>query len=99
MNEKRLTVIVYGCDRKIWRGGPLQLRISDIFASGGPRPLYKGGPSSRQSNCNCSCPSMRDRCTGLPFQLPTIVLHGSFFGGLISSAVKGRLRSMTSSCG
>ena len=42
MNDKRLTVILYGCDRNIWRGGPLQLRISDVFAAGGPRLLYEG---------------------------------------------------------
>lgn len=42
MNEKRLTVILYGCDRNIWRGGPLELRISDVFAAGGPRLLYEG---------------------------------------------------------
>ena len=42
MIEKRLTVILYGCDRNLWRGGPLQIRVTDVFASGGPRPLYQG---------------------------------------------------------
>ncbi len=42
MSDKRLTVILYGCDRAIWRGGPVDLRIVDIFAAGGPRPLYEG---------------------------------------------------------
>ncbi len=31
MSEKRLTVILYGCDRITWRGGPVDLRISDLF--------------------------------------------------------------------
>ena len=42
MSDKRLTVILYGCDRAIWRGGPVDLRIDDVFAAGGPRPLYEG---------------------------------------------------------
>ena len=42
MNDKRLTVILYGCDRNTWSGGPLQLRVADVFAAGGPRPLYEG---------------------------------------------------------
>ena len=42
MSDKRLTVILYGCDRAIWRGGPVDLRIVDIFAAGGPRPSVRG---------------------------------------------------------
>jgi hypothetical protein len=42
VTEKRLTVILYGRDRNLWRGGPLQIGVSDLFASGGPRPLYQG---------------------------------------------------------
>ena len=42
MTEKRVTVILYGCDRNLWDGGPLRIRVSDLFASGGPRGVYQG---------------------------------------------------------
>ena len=39
MIEKRVTAIVYGSDRNLWSGGPLQIRVSDLLAAGGPRLL------------------------------------------------------------
>ena len=42
MIEKRVTVILYGCDRNLWSGGPLQIRVSDLFAAGGPKVLSSG---------------------------------------------------------
>jgi hypothetical protein len=42
VTEKRLTVILYGCDRNLWRGGPLKILVSDLFASGGPRHVHQG---------------------------------------------------------
>ena len=42
MIEKRVTVILYGSDRNLWRGGALQIRVSDLFAAGGPRLLSQG---------------------------------------------------------
>ena len=40
--EKRLTVILYGCDRNLWDGGPLQIRVTDLFGFGRPRDIYVG---------------------------------------------------------
>ena len=42
MIGKRVTVILFGSDRNLWRGGPLQIRVSDLFASGGPRNHLRG---------------------------------------------------------
>jgi hypothetical protein len=70
MNEKRLTVIVYGCDRKIWRGGPLQLRISDIFASGGPRLLYEGRAEQSTIELQLQLPFDAGQVYGFTFSAP-----------------------------
>ena len=42
MTDKRLTVVLYGCDRNLWTGGPLGIRVTDIFARGGPRLIREG---------------------------------------------------------
>src|SRR5687768_14380547 len=39
MLEKRVTAILYGSDRNLWAGGPLQIRVVDLLAAGGPRLL------------------------------------------------------------
>ena len=39
MTEKHLTVILYGSDRNLWNGAPVQVRVTDLFAPGGPRLL------------------------------------------------------------
>ena len=70
MNEKRLTVIVYGCDRKTWRGGPLQVRISDIFAAGGPRPLYEGRAEQSTLEMQLQLPFDAGQVYGFSFSAP-----------------------------
>ena len=70
MNDKRLTVIVYGCDRKIWRGGPLDLRISDIFAAGGPRPLYEGRAEQSTVELQLQLPFDAGQLYGFTFSAP-----------------------------
>jgi hypothetical protein len=42
MTSKRVTAILHGCDRNLWQGGPLKVRISDLFAAGGPKLKYEG---------------------------------------------------------
>jgi hypothetical protein len=37
MTDKRLTIIMHGADRELWRGGQLRVTVTDIFAAGGPR--------------------------------------------------------------
>jgi hypothetical protein len=70
MNDKRLTVIVYGCDRKTWGGGPLQLRISDIFAAGGPRLLYEGRAEQSTIELQLQLPFDAGQVYGLTFSAP-----------------------------
>lgn len=70
MNDKRLTVILYGCDRTIWRGGPLDLRISDIFAAGGPRPLYEGRSQEATIELHLQLPFDAGQVYGFTFSAP-----------------------------
>jgi hypothetical protein len=43
VTEKRLTVVLYGSDRNLWTGGPLNIRVTDLFARGGARVMHEGG--------------------------------------------------------
>jgi hypothetical protein len=70
VTEKRLTVIVYGCDRNLWRGGPLQILISDVFASGGPRPLYKGKTEESTMELRLQLPFDAGQVYGFTFSAP-----------------------------
>ena len=70
MTEKRLTVILYGCDRNLWRGGPLTIRVSDVFASGGPRMLYQGKTEESTLELRLQLPFDAGQVYGLTFSAP-----------------------------
>jgi hypothetical protein len=70
MSEKRLTVILYGCDRNTWRGGPLDLRITDVFARGGPRPLYEGRSEESTIELRLQLPFDAGQVYGFTFSAP-----------------------------
>lgn len=70
MNDKRLTVILYGSDRNLWRGGPLQLRISDLFAAGGPRLLYEGRSEEATIDLKLQLPFDAGQVYGFTFSAP-----------------------------
>ena len=70
MSDKRLTVILYGCDRAIWRGGPLDLRIVNIFAAGGPRPLYEGRSQEATIDLRLQLPFDAGQVYGFTFSAP-----------------------------
>ena len=70
MSEKRLTVILYGCDRNTWRGGPLDLRISDVFARGGPRLLYEGRSEESTIELRLQLPFDAGQVYGFTFSAP-----------------------------
>ena len=70
MNEKRLTVILFGCDRNTWRGGPLDLRITDVFARGGPRPLYEGRSEAATLELKLQLPFDAGQVYGITFNAP-----------------------------
>ncbi|MEO5896975.1 MAG: M15 family metallopeptidase [Vicinamibacterales bacterium] len=40
--EKRVTVILYASDRSLWTGATLQVTVTDLFASAGPRIVFRG---------------------------------------------------------
>ena len=70
MNDKRLTVVLYGSDRNLWAGGPLQLRISDVFAAGGPKPLYEGRSEAATIELRLQLPFDAGQVYGFTFSAP-----------------------------
>ena len=70
MTEKRLTIILYGCDRNLWRGGPLAIRVADVFAPGGPQLLYKGTADESTLELRLSLPFDAGQVYGLTFSAP-----------------------------
>ena len=70
MTEKRLTVILYGCDRNLWRGGSLGIRVSDVFAAGGPRPLYDGTSDESTLELRLALPFDAGQLYGITFSAP-----------------------------
>lgn len=70
MTEKRLTVILYGCDRNIWGGGPLKIRVFDLFASGGARMLSQGETKESTLELRLQLPFDAGQVYGLTFSAP-----------------------------
>ena len=70
MTDKRLTVILYGCDRDTWRGGPLDLSVTDIFAQGGPRKLYEGRSEAATMELKLELPFDAGQVYGFLFEAP-----------------------------
>jgi len=70
MTEKRLTIILYGCDRNLWRGGPLTIRVDDVFAAGGPQLLYKGTADESTLELHLSLPFDAGQVYGITFAAP-----------------------------
>ena len=70
MIEKRVTVILYGCDRNIWSGGPLRIEVTDMFASGGPRRLYRGETEASTVELPLELPFDAGQVYGLTFSAP-----------------------------
>lgn len=70
MNDKRLTVVLYGSDRNLWSGGPLQLRIADVFAAGGPKALYEGRSEASTIELRLQLPFDAGQLYGFTFSAP-----------------------------
>ena len=70
MIEKRVTVILYGSDRNLWSGGPLQIRVHDLFASGGPRLLSSGRTEASTIELRLELPFDAGQQYGLTFSAP-----------------------------
>jgi len=70
MIEKRVTVILYGCDRNLWSGGPLQIRVSDLFAAGGPKVLSSGTTDGSTIELRLQLPFDAGQLYGVTFSAP-----------------------------
>ena len=67
MIEKRVTVILYGCDRNLWSGGALQIRVSDLFAAGGAKTLFSGRTDASTLELRLQLPFDAGQLYGLTF--------------------------------
>jgi len=68
--QKRVTVILYGSDRNLWRGGTLQIRVSDLFAAGGPRLLSQGRTEESTVELRLELPFDAGQVYGVTFSAP-----------------------------
>ena len=68
--EKHLSVILYGCDRELWRGGALEIRVADIFAAGGPRVIHRGETTASVVDLRLEIPFDAGQVYGLTFSAP-----------------------------
>jgi hypothetical protein len=67
VSEKRVTVILYGSDRNLWRGGPLQIRVTDLFAAGGPHVVWQGKTDQPTVEVRLQLPFDAGQVYGLTF--------------------------------
>jgi len=65
--EKRVTVILYGSDRNLWSGGPLQIRVMDLFAAGGPKLVSSGKTEASTVELRLQLPFDAGQRYGLTF--------------------------------
>ena len=70
MIEKRVTAILYGSDRNLWNGDPLQIRVSDLFAAGGPKLLSSGKTGGSTVELRLQLPFDAGQRYGLTFSAP-----------------------------
>jgi hypothetical protein len=70
VTEKRVTVILYGADQNLWSGGPLQIRVSDLFAAGGPKLLSSGKTEASTVELRLQLPFDAGQLYGLTFSAP-----------------------------
>ena len=70
MTGKRVTVILYGSDRNLWGGGPLKIRVSDLFAAGGPKVVSEGKTEASTVELGLQLPFDAGQLYGLTFSAP-----------------------------
>jgi hypothetical protein len=70
VTEKRLTVVLYGSDRNLWNGGPIQVRVTDVFAAGGPKPLYRARITGATVDLKLDLPFDAGQIYGFDFSAP-----------------------------
>ncbi len=67
MIEKRVTIILYGSDRNLWRGATLQIRVTDLFAAGGPKVVFRGKTEGPTVELRLGLPFDAGQVYGLTF--------------------------------
>jgi len=70
VTEKHLTVILYGSDRHLWNGAPVQVRVTDEFAQGGPKPLHQGRVAGATVDLRLDLPFDAGQIYGVDFSAP-----------------------------
>jgi hypothetical protein len=70
VTEKHLTVLLYGSDRNLWSGGPLQVRVTDVFAAGGPKLLHRARINSATIDLRLDLPFDAGQIYGFDFSAP-----------------------------
>jgi len=70
VTEKHLTVILYGSDRNLWNGAPVQVRVTDVFAQGGPKPLHQGRVAGATVDLRLDLPFDAGQIYGVDFSAP-----------------------------
>lgn len=70
MLRKRVTAILYGCDRRLWGGGALGLRVTDLFASGGPRALFEADVDGPTVELDLKLPFDAGQVYAIAFSVP-----------------------------
>lgn len=70
MTDKRLTVILFGSDRNLWQGGPLRIRVTDVFGPDGPRQLFEGEMSGATVELKLKLPFDAGQSYGFDFSAP-----------------------------
>jgi hypothetical protein len=68
--EKRVTAILYGCDRELWRRGPLQVRVADLFAQGRSQIVWEGRTREPIVELRLQLPFDGGQVYGLTFSAP-----------------------------
>ncbi|MGH9173090.1 MAG: hypothetical protein ACRD1H_01965, partial [Vicinamibacterales bacterium] len=60
----------YGCDRNLWSGGRLRIRVTDMFARGGPRLMHEGTSSSATIDLHLKLPFDAGQLYAFHFSAP-----------------------------
>ena len=68
--EKRVTAILYGSNRNLWTGAPLRVTVTDLFASGGPRIVFRGTTSVSTIELRLDLPFDAGQVYAIAFSAP-----------------------------
>jgi hypothetical protein len=70
VTEKHLTILLYGSNRNLWSGGPLHVRVTEIFAAGGPKLLHRATVDSATIDLKLDLPFDAGQVYGFDISAP-----------------------------